>query len=137
MDSKTRLVVSTHNRANVYDWERVVEHSGHPLNQLQEKAYNWHVRRLNAVVHRWRFACKDFHIAYLNGKEETGHIKRGKTYPTLFKGRKILDLYQVYNLLPMIGGKPVHTQTYPYLPSKREFLYLDKLTDFRQLHDTD
>ena len=133
-----RIIVKTYRKANVYEPERVVDYMGHPLNQLQAKSFNWHARRLNAVVRKWQFAGVDFRIAYLNGKEETTTIKKGKVFPFLSSRRAgALDLYNVYNLLPMIGGEPTKSQVYPYLPSKREFLYLRDLTDFRQLLNTD
>ena len=132
------IVMSTYNRADVLEAERVFRYKEHPLNQLQKRCFDWHVRRLNTMVEMWRHSGSTFRVQFTDGKEISCRLKP-ETFPTILwkKGMRWqdLDLYSVYNILPLFASGQSMPQTYPYMPSNREFLYLADLTDFRQLHD--
>lgn len=134
------IVISTYNKADVLEPERVFRYKGHSLNQLQKRCFDWHVRRLNTIVDMWRYSGATFRVQFIDG---TGMVCRLKpeTFPTIRWKKKgmrwqDIDLYGVYNILPALGENlTLVPDYYPYMPSNREFYYMSDITDFRQLHD--
>ena len=126
------LAVGTFNRHPVLERERVSLHVGHPLNQLQERCYARHVRRLYAIVGR---GWDTYRIRYLDGREETARLKRGEVFPVIrrrWHGQ--LDTYRVCTILPTSPACSFSKKHYPFVPALSEFLYLKDLTDAKDMY---
>ena len=133
------IVMSTYNKADVLEPERVFRYNGYTLNQLQKRCFDWHARRINTMVDMWRHSGSVFRVQFIDGTDMQCRLKP-ETFPSISwkrRGRRWqdLDIYRVYNIVPSFVADQCIPQTYPYMPSNREFLYLADLTDFRQLHD--
>lgn len=131
MKTGRKIITSTYNGVEVFEDEVVSTYKGHPLNQLQERAFARHYKRLNKMAEDWEGLCE---ITLLNQKKLAKSVKQGKVFPAILVKRgpwwKEIDLYDVYDILPVGQTLP---NTWPFLPDPYEFLYLQDLTDFRSL----
>ena len=131
MKTGRRIITSTYNKVEVFEDEILSTYMGHSLNQLQEKAFARHYKRLNKIAEDWEGLCE---ITFLNQKKLTKSVKQGRVYPAILVKQglwwKKIDLYAVYNIIPVGVTIP---QTWPFLPDHQEFLYLQDLADFRSL----
>ena len=137
MKTGRRIITSTYNKVEVFEDEVLSSYKGHSLNQLQEKAFARHYKRLNKIAEDWEGLCE---ITFLNQKKLVKSVKQGRVYPAIFVMQglwwKEIDLYWVYNILPVSDKKErriIAPATWPFLPDHQEFLYLQDLTDFRSL----
>lgn len=134
------IVMSTYNKADVLEPERVFRYMEHSLNQLQKRCFDRHAQRLNTILSQWSYSGVPYEVQFCDRMTKTCRLKQG-IYPAIYckeKGTRwrSLDLYGIYNIFPVLGGKlALVPNYYPYLPSNREFYYMADLTDFRQLHD--
>lgn len=136
MKTGRRIITSTYNKVEVFEDEIVSSYKGHSLNQLQEKAFARHYKRLNKIAGDWEGLCE---ITFLNQARMVKSVKQGRVFPSILAKQGIwwkeIDLYEVYNILPVMEGKEVFApSTWPFLPDQEEFRYLQDLTDIRQLH---
>lgn len=129
------IVIDTYNRAEVVEGESVSTIYGHPLNQLQRRSFVRHAKRLREVVRAYGHGT--YEISFLDGRKETTVVQLDKTFPHILEGRwrkRRIDLCEVYNILPVLDGETYAPDVYPYVPSHREFLFLQDMTDFRIFH---